>query len=118
MSITQIRVLVAFSIVVAALAAFLVYRGCVERHESLLLGVEFAAGTPRTQVVVTLGKPDQKLVGVELRKYSAPDSPACLKAATECLRYFSPSEDGGPYCEVYLDAEERVVCVQHGLIAI
>ena len=118
MSKTQIRIVAAVAVLAAILGGLLVYRGYVERRESLLFGVEFAVGTPRVQVVAKLGNPDQELVGAELKKYSAFSRRECLGAATKLLRYFLHSQGGGAYCEVYFNAEDRVVCVERGFIAI
>ena len=118
MSRLQTRVLAAATIVILVVIALLIYQGAVKRRERLLSEIEFPWGTSRAQVVGRLGKPDQELEGPEMTRYHlVPTDLACSKAAAKGLRYSPATESGGPYCVVYMDVNERVACVEHGLIA-
>src|SRR3954469_22524931 len=117
MSKAQVRVLVVALVSLAVFTAVVIYRHSLVHREILLFTVKFEIGTPRAEVVATLGTPDQELTGAELQKYAAVSNSAC-HAAMNVLRYFSPGRGGGAFCWVYLDAEGRVVCVEHGMIAI
>ncbi|HEX3067591.1 MAG TPA: hypothetical protein VHX14_03375 [Thermoanaerobaculia bacterium] len=117
MSNAQARISATSIVALAVIIAFFCYQSYVSKREHLLFSTEFRAGTPRTQVVKVLGRPDQEFTGNEMRKYAAPTDPVCLKAAAATLRYSPPTSNGGAYCEVFLDSGNRVVCVQHGLIA-
>lgn len=71
----------------------------------------FRAGTPRTDVISALGKPDVELTGGEIDRAGVRGSDCSQRAASE-LDYFGSGRTGNRSCTVYLDREGRVLCVE------
>ena len=108
-------------IIASALVATLIVTGVVARrgylrHRDRLLALaDFPVGASREAVIARLGKPDLEMVGDELRRVATLSNRTCANRATRELDYFG-SLSRGLYCLVYLDREDRVICVEHGIL--
>lgn len=118
MSKIRVRVLALAIVVALVVLAFLVRQGYVSRREALLMSFELSPGAPRGAVVHALGQPDHELTGGDVQKYASGFEPGCVSCAATKLGYAPPKSGGGPYVAIYLDSGGRVLCVEHGFIAI
>lgn len=85
-------------------------------RDDLLTNVDMA-GSSRDAVIARLGRPDVELSHDDIRRFATGFNPDCIRRAVRQLDYYGSRFGKGIYCSVYLDHQDRVICVEHGKLS-
>lgn len=107
-SLDQRKLAAVAGLALIALTGFVAWRAWAEHRDARVVAASFPLGATRKEVIASLGWPDAEWAADEYRHRDS--DPSCASGARAEIDYYGYAE--GVYCFIYLDARDRVVCVE------